>query len=104
MFLIEFQLTIYTDDMELAGDIIQSLAQFFNIEHLLTSADFPLVINSLKETLKKVCMAYYLNGCSSFWQIRRAFYIVCSHGRRGPNGFSGHSFPDLVLLLLDHIF
>ena len=48
------QLTIMTDDMDLAGDIIQALAQFLNLEDLLTTADFPVEIETLKQILFKV--------------------------------------------------
>ncbi|KAK7098674.1 BBSome complex member BBS2-like [Littorina saxatilis] len=48
------QLTIMTDDMDLAGDVIQSLAQFLNLEDLLTTADFPVEIETLKQVLFKV--------------------------------------------------
>ncbi|CAL1528312.1 unnamed protein product [Lymnaea stagnalis] len=48
------QAAIHTDDMDLAGDIIQSLAQFLNIEDLQTTADFPVEIESLKQILFKV--------------------------------------------------
>ena len=36
-----FQVTIQTDDMELAGNIIQSMGKFLNIEDLQTTGDFP---------------------------------------------------------------
>ena len=49
-----FQLAIMTDDMDLAGDIIQALAQFLNVEDLLTTADFPVEIEALKQILFKV--------------------------------------------------
>ena len=49
-----FQLVIMTDDMDLAGDIIQALAQFLNIDDLLTTADFPVDIETLKQILIKV--------------------------------------------------
>ncbi|KAK7500508.1 hypothetical protein BaRGS_00008415 [Batillaria attramentaria] len=48
------QLTIMTDDMDLAGDIIQALAEFLNLEDLLTTADFPVEIETLKQILIKV--------------------------------------------------
>ncbi|XP_059160639.1 Bardet-Biedl syndrome 2 protein homolog [Physella acuta] len=48
------QVAIHTEDMNLAGDIIQSLAQFLNIEDLQTTADFPVEIENLKMVLVKV--------------------------------------------------
>ncbi|KAH9519143.1 Bardet-Biedl syndrome 2 protein [Bulinus truncatus] len=48
------QVAIHTDDMDLAGDIIQSLAQFLKIEDLQTVVDFPSVTETLKEILVKV--------------------------------------------------
>lgn len=40
--------------MDLAGDVIQSLAQFMNLDDLLTTADFPMEIETLKQILVKV--------------------------------------------------
>ena len=71
------QLTIMTDDMDLAGDIIQALAQFLNLEDLLTTADFPVEIETLKQILIKVgwprpfCLLRMINSKFSvnrYWQ------------------------------------
>ena len=35
------QMVIKTDDMDLAGDVIQSVCQFLNIDDLQVTADFP---------------------------------------------------------------
>ncbi|BFZ04172.1 hypothetical protein BsWGS_07211 [Bradybaena similaris] len=51
---VQGQVAIHTDDMELAGDIIQSLAQFLNIDDLLTVADFPEELEKLRQILVKV--------------------------------------------------
>lgn len=48
------QLTIHTDDMDLAGDITQALAAFLNLEDLMSTADFPMEIETLKQILIKV--------------------------------------------------
>ena len=40
--------------MDLAGDVIQSLAQFLNIEDLQTTADFPVETETLRQILIKV--------------------------------------------------
>ncbi|XP_005107459.1 Bardet-Biedl syndrome 2 protein homolog [Aplysia californica] len=48
------QVVIQTDDMDLAGDVIQSLAQFLNIEDLQTTADFPVETETLRQILVKV--------------------------------------------------
>ena len=45
---------IRTDDMDLAGDVLQALAQFLNIENLQTIADFPKEMESLRQILIKV--------------------------------------------------
>ncbi len=45
-----FKVTIQTDDMELAGNIVQSMGKFLNIEDLQTTGDFPQEL----ETLQKV--------------------------------------------------
>ena len=48
------QVTIKTDDMDLAGDVIQALGTFLNIEDLQTSADFPEPLEELRHILVKV--------------------------------------------------
>ncbi|XP_060066741.1 Bardet-Biedl syndrome 2 protein homolog [Ylistrum balloti] len=48
------QVTLLTDDMDTAGDVIQNLANFLNMEDLQVTADFPAEIENLKEVLLKV--------------------------------------------------
>jgi len=48
------QVTIKTDDMDLAGDLINALATFLNIEELPVTADFPAEIETLREVLVRV--------------------------------------------------
>lgn len=48
------QITINTDDIDLAGDIIQSMASFFGIEDLQVEADFPVYFEELRKVLVKV--------------------------------------------------
>ncbi|GFR70159.1 Bardet-Biedl syndrome 2 protein homolog [Elysia marginata] len=48
------QVAIHTDDMDIAGDVIQSLAQFLNIDDLQTTADFPVETETLRQILIKV--------------------------------------------------
>ncbi|XP_070565580.1 BBSome complex member BBS2-like [Ptychodera flava] len=48
------QVTLKTDDMDLAGDIIQALASFLAIEDLQVMADFPMHMEELKNVLLKV--------------------------------------------------
>lgn len=48
------QITINTDDIDLAGDIIQSMASFFAIEDLQVEADFPVYFEELRKVLVKV--------------------------------------------------
>ncbi|XP_077978024.1 BBSome complex member BBS2-like isoform X2 [Glandiceps talaboti] len=48
------QVTLKTDDMDLAGDIIQALASFLGIEDLQVTADFPMHMEELKNVLVKV--------------------------------------------------
>lgn len=43
-----------TDDMDLAGDIVQALAMFLNLEDLHTSIDYPDEMEKLREILVKV--------------------------------------------------
>lgn len=49
-----------TDDIDLAGDIIQSIASFFAIEDLQVEADFPVYFEELRKVLVKVRAT---NGC-----------------------------------------
>ncbi|XP_059855681.1 BBSome complex member BBS2 isoform X2 [Delphinus delphis] len=51
---VPFQITINTDDIDLAGDIIQSMASFFAIEDLQVEADFPVYFEELRKVLVKV--------------------------------------------------
>lgn len=46
--------SIKTDDMDLAGDIIQALATFLGIEDLQTTAEFPNHLEELRAVLLKV--------------------------------------------------
>nr|XP_044998018.1 Bardet-Biedl syndrome 2 protein isoform X2 [Jaculus jaculus] len=48
------EITVNTDDIDLAGDIIQSLASFFAIEDLQVEADFPIYFEELRKVLAKV--------------------------------------------------
>ncbi|XP_041369340.1 Bardet-Biedl syndrome 2 protein homolog [Gigantopelta aegis] len=48
------QITIRTDDMDLAGDIIQSLASFLNLDDLMSTADFPNEMEKLSKILVDV--------------------------------------------------
>ncbi|KAI5762671.1 unnamed protein product [Gulo gulo] len=48
------EITINTDDIDLAGDIIQSMASFFAIEDLQVEADFPAYFEELRKVLVKV--------------------------------------------------
>ena len=57
---VSFQVTLHTDDMDLAGDIIQNMCMFLNKEDLQSTADFPQQMEHLKEVLVKVCPAHVL--------------------------------------------
>ncbi|KAK7799011.1 hypothetical protein U0070_025962 [Myodes glareolus] len=48
------EITVNTDDIDLAGDIIQSMASFFAIEDLQVEADFPVYFEELRKVLVKV--------------------------------------------------
>ncbi|XP_036201050.1 Bardet-Biedl syndrome 2 protein [Myotis myotis] len=48
------EITVKTDDIDLAGDIIQSIASFFAIEDLQVEADFPVYFEELRKVLVKV--------------------------------------------------
>ncbi|NXX82248.1 BBS2 protein, partial [Urocolius indicus] len=48
------KISINTDDIDLAGDIIQSLASFLAIEDLQVEADFPTYFEELRKVLVKV--------------------------------------------------
>jgi Bardet-Biedl syndrome 2 protein len=48
------QITIKTDDMELAGNLIQSLLAYLNITDLQVNCDFPEEMEKLQDILKKV--------------------------------------------------
>uniref|UniRef100_H3DMY8 Bardet-Biedl syndrome 2 protein homolog n=1 Tax=Tetraodon nigroviridis TaxID=99883 RepID=H3DMY8_TETNG len=48
------QVTVRTDDVDLAGDLVQSLASFLAIEDLSAEADFPGYFEELQTTLTEV--------------------------------------------------
>lgn len=48
------QITLNTDDMDLAGDIVQAVASFLNLEDLQTTIDFPADMERLRDVLVKV--------------------------------------------------
>lgn len=48
------QITLRTDDIDLAGDLVQSLASFLAIEELSAEADFPSYFEELHVTLTEV--------------------------------------------------
>jgi Bardet-Biedl syndrome 2 protein len=48
------QVIIATDDIDLAGSLIQSLASYLNINDLQVNCDFPDETESLKDILVKV--------------------------------------------------
>ncbi|XP_019732446.1 BBSome complex member BBS2 [Hippocampus comes] len=48
------QITLQTDDIDLAGDLVQSLASFLAIEELSAEADFPTYFEDLQTTLTEV--------------------------------------------------
>ena len=53
------QMTIFTDDMDLAGEVVASLATFLNIEHLHSTADFPEQMDELHGILSKVPASFF---------------------------------------------
>lgn len=48
------QITLNTDDIDLAGDLVQSLAMFLGIEDLQAEADFPAYFEELRVILTEV--------------------------------------------------
>ncbi|XP_012588666.1 PREDICTED: Bardet-Biedl syndrome 2 protein isoform X2 [Condylura cristata] len=48
------EITINTDDIDLAGDVIQSMASYFAIEDLQVEANFPIYFEELRKVLVKV--------------------------------------------------
>ena len=55
------QFTIRTDDMELAGLLVQSLLSYLNLIDLQTTCDFPEELESLQQLMTKVTTLS--NGC-----------------------------------------
>uniref|UniRef100_A0A7N6BT97 Bardet-Biedl syndrome 2 protein homolog n=1 Tax=Anabas testudineus TaxID=64144 RepID=A0A7N6BT97_ANATE len=53
------QITLRTDDIDLAGDLVQSLATFLAIEDLSAEADFPRYFEELRTTLTE----FYISAC-----------------------------------------
>ena len=61
---------INTDDMDLAGDLIQALATFLNIDDLHTNIDFPDEMEKLRGILVKVSVHFSVG-----WQVLYAVQI-----------------------------
>ncbi|XP_068811496.1 Bardet-Biedl syndrome 2 protein isoform X1 [Struthio camelus] len=55
------EISISTDDIDLAGDIIQSMASFLAIEDLQVEADFPAYFEELRKVLVKVDERHAVN-------------------------------------------
>lgn len=53
-FLRYMQVTIQTDDMELAGTVVQSIGKFLNLTDLQTTADFPQELDELQQVFRQV--------------------------------------------------
>lgn len=48
------EIKIFVNDLEVAGNLIQSLTEFLNVDHLMTTAFFPKVFEELKELFRKL--------------------------------------------------
>ena len=48
------QVWLYTDAMEVAGDLVQDLATYLAVEQLPSTCHFPGALQTFKETLDKV--------------------------------------------------
>ncbi|KAG0695207.1 Bardet-Biedl syndrome 2 [Chionoecetes opilio] len=48
------EMTLRTDDMELAGDLIQAVSNYLNLEDLQVEADFPTELDQLSSLLERV--------------------------------------------------
>ncbi len=51
------QVSILTDDMDLAGDLLQDLAGYLGVEDLPSRANFPAALEAFKATLEQVILA-----------------------------------------------
>lgn len=49
-------MVVRTDNIEVAGDIVQDLAGYLGISELQSSADFPHEMSSFKDVLAKVAV------------------------------------------------
>lgn len=67
------QVCLRTDDMDLAGDILQELCAFLNITELASTADFPDEFDRLGETLNLVKGFFFLTGVKSMLIIETEF-------------------------------
>jgi Bardet-Biedl syndrome 2 protein len=54
-------MTIQTDDMELAGNIVQSIGKFLAIADLQTTGDFPQELEILQQVFSQVKILFYNN-------------------------------------------
>ena len=55
----ELKILIQTDDMEVAGNIVQSIGKFLNIEDLQTTGDFLYEFQLLEQVFSQVKLIYF---------------------------------------------
>lgn len=68
LFVIE-QVTIRTDSMEVAGDIVQDMAGYLGIGELQSSAMFPVELEAFQDVLSKVLTVFFANNWQSIMSI-----------------------------------
>lgn len=69
------QVFIKTDDMELAGELIQSLAQSLTLEDLPVTAHFPQEMENLSNLLAKVFIFDFLGIFISLNKVFRLSFL-----------------------------
>lgn len=60
------EMSILTDSMDTAGDVLQSLAGFLKIDDLNVQANFPADMSELADILSKVCKHYSYESMKLF--------------------------------------
>lgn len=95
------QITLRTDDVDLAGDLVQSLASFLAIEDLSAEADFPGYFQELQTTLSEV-RVLRPPGTSHPGLGRTLLSLTCPGNHQEGQGGSGDPAPLVVLSLLPH--
>ncbi|CAD7699112.1 unnamed protein product [Ostreobium quekettii] len=103
------QVAVKTDNMVLAGDVVQDLAQYLSINELDSVADFPKEMEEFKDVLSKVLLSGNVNALrllSRAMPVRSKKWAPVTHSPAGPRDFGheGRTVLSQCLFPYSHLF